>query len=106
VQNFLYVIGAHTSGPVKLGISAVPARRVKQLQTGHSARLHLFHEEPVSNTIARVMERLLHRDVGYLRLRGEWFQLTVEQAVAQVKFTIIQYEGVDSLVEKMRTRRI
>jgi hypothetical protein len=108
MSSFLYVIGAHSGGPMKLGISADPNQRVRQLQTGHADRLRVYHTEPVPEDMALVFEKLLHRDVGHLRRRGgkEWFDLTVEQAIAQVQFTIIQYDGVDNLVEKVRTRRI
>jgi len=90
VQNFLYVIGVHSSGPVKLGISKNPDRRVRQLQTGHSDRLHLFHTEPVPEG---VFERLLHNNLRHRRLRGEWFDLTVEQAIADVMFVVIEHGG-------------
>jgi len=102
----MYVIGSSISGPVKLGISANPDQRVRQLQTGHAERLQVFHREPVPNTKARAFEKLLHRDVGYRRTVGEWFDLDVEQAVAQVQFTIIQYDDVDNLPEKLRRRLI
>lgn len=102
---FLYVIGAIDQGPVKLGISAHPERRLKQLQTGHSHRLQVYHTEPVPPERARLYEQLLHRDIGYRRTHGEWFDLTVEQAVAQVQFTLIQYEAIDDLA-KVRKQRM
>jgi hypothetical protein len=102
----MYVIGATVNGPLKLGISADPDRRVGQLQTGHAERLHVFHREPVPDDKARLFERLLHRDIGFRRTIGEWFDMTLEQAVAHIQFTIIQYDGVDNLAEKLRLRRI
>jgi hypothetical protein len=103
VQN-LYVIGASLDGPVKLGISAKPERRVSQLQTGCADRLQLFHSEPIGDK--KLFERLLHRDLGYLRMLGEWFNLTVEQAIAHVQFTVIEYDGVVELADKFRRRLI
>ena len=103
---FLYVIGAVADGPVKLGFSADPDRRVSELQTGHCHRLHVYHAEPVCPEKARLFERLLHRDIGYERERGEWYNLTVEQAIAQVRFTVIEYDSVDDLANKVRRRRI
>ena len=104
MQKHLYVIGSSSDGPVKLGISAKPERRVKQLQTGHADRLHLFHSEPIGEKA--VFERLLHRDLRYLRGVGEWFHMTVEHAIAHVKFTVIEYDGVDDLADKVRRRQI
>ena len=103
-MQHLYVIGASPDGPVKLGISVNPERRVGQLQTGCADRLRLFHSEPIGDKA--VFERLLHRDLGYLRGVGEWFNLTVTQAIAHVQFTVIQYDGVTELAEKFRRRRI
>lgn len=103
---FLYVIGAITDGPVKLGISVDPERRLHQLQTGHHERLRLFHAEPVPRDKARLFERLLHRDIGYKRSHGEWFNLNVDDAIAQITFTLIQYDLVNNLGDKVRQRRI
>jgi len=91
---------------VKLGISKHPERRVHQLQTGHAERLRVYHQEAIASDRVRLFERLIHRDLGYLRHVGEWFNLTVEQAIAQIQFTIIQYSAVDNLREKMRLHRI
>jgi hypothetical protein len=105
----MYVIAPHnnsTTGPVKLGISVDPERRLTQLQTGHHERLRLFHTEPVPSDRARLYERLLHRDVGHKRSHGEWFHLNVEDAIAQITFTLIQYDLVDNLSEKVRQHRI
>lgn len=106
MQHFLYVIGASDSGPVKLGISANPDRRLRALQTGHPERLRVFHRESVPPDKAPLFERLLHRDVGYLRTIGEWFNMTVEHAIAHVQFTLIEYDNIDDLAIKMRQRRI
>jgi hypothetical protein len=88
----MYVISARPEGPVKLGISADPDQRVRELQTGHPEPLKVLHREPVDLERVRLFERLLHRDNNHHRLHGEWFNLTVEQATAYVIFTIIQYD--------------
>lgn len=91
-QRFLYVIAASPAGPVKLGVSNDPERRLRQLQTGHAERLHLFHTEPVDSERSRLFERLLHRDINHHRQHGEWFRLTAEAAILHVQFTIIEYD--------------
>lgn len=101
----MYIIGATTSGPLKLGISAFPDRRVRQLQTGHADRLHVLHTEPVPPDRARLYEKLLHRDIRHHRTHGEWFNLNLENAKLHIQFTLIHYD-VDNLVEKVRLRRI
>src|ERR1041385_9578654 len=102
----MYVIGAVADGPVKLGISADPARRLKKLQTGHQQRLHLVHSEAVLAEKARLYERLLHRDVGYKRSHGEWFHLTVEEAIAHIACTFMDYDLVENLADKVRRHLI
>ena len=89
---------------MKLGISLDPERRLGQLQTGHADHLHLYHTAPVPVEKARLYEKLLHRDIGYRRARGEWFNLTVEEAIAHVEFTFIEYDLVENLAEKIRKR--
>jgi predicted GIY-YIG superfamily endonuclease len=91
-KHFIYVIAANPSGPVKLGISNNPEKRVRQLQTGHADTLYVFHKEPVEQERVKIFERLLHRDNRHMRLRGEWFNMSVEHAISYVLFTIIQYE--------------
>jgi hypothetical protein len=94
-EQYLYVIAAHPEGPVKLGMSANPEKRLRQLQTGHAEPLSLFHVEPIEAARCRLFERLLHRDIGCHRKQGEWFALTTEAAILQVKFTVIQYDLKD-----------
>lgn len=88
---YLYVIAASPDGPVKLGYSDRPERRMRALQTGRPDRLSLYHQEPVSATQARRYEQRLHRDLNHIRTGGEWFAMTTEQAIAEVRFTLIEY---------------
>jgi hypothetical protein len=85
VNTYLYVIAASESGPVKIGYSAVPEKRVRQLQTGHPQPLALFYQQGTDLASAKLIERLVHRTIGYLRSHGEWFDLTVEDAIAEVQ---------------------
>jgi hypothetical protein len=94
-DSFLYIIAASSHGPVKLGISGDPERRVRQLQTGHAQRLQIYHQEPVAASQAPRYERLLHKDVAHLRSHGEWFNLTVDDALAHLRFTFIEHEPSD-----------
>jgi len=92
VDHFIYVIAAHDQGPVKLGISAKPERRINELQTGHANRLHIYHTEPVPIEKARLFERLLHKSLNHLRTHGEWFDLTTEQAIADIRLVFIEHD--------------
>lgn len=106
----MYVIAAQGSaeGPVKLGISLDPDQRLRELQTGHPKRLHVYHRELIEDDIrAGLFERLLHRDNHHTRLAGEWFDLTVEQGIAYIQFTIIEYDLIptDVLRKRLSSRR-
>lgn len=90
--SYLYVIAADPNGPTKLGISKDPDSRLRQLQTGHAQRLRLYYQEPVPASQARLFEGLLHRQVSFLRTHGEWFDLSVADAIAHVQFTLIEHQ--------------
>ena len=83
-MSFLYIIAASPEGPVKLGFSADPQKRLKQLQTGSAQVLALHHTEEVDDARVKIAERALHRLLGHKRLKGEWFTVTVEEAVFEV----------------------
>jgi len=91
--HYLYVIAANDEGPVKLGISVDPALRLRTLQTASPELLTIRHKEPVEPEVVKQLERLLHRDMAHRRRRGEWFALGVDEAIAQVRFTIMRYEN-------------
>jgi hypothetical protein len=108
-DHYLYVIaGSHaTNGPVKLGFSADPDQRLLELQTGHPEPLIVHYREPINVERVRLYERLLHRDNHHHRLRGEWFNLTVQEAINYVIFTTIEYDlvPIETLQRQLRCRR-
>lgn len=111
-SHYLYVIaphalpGADPVGPCKLGVSVDPDRRLRELQTGYPTRLAVHHREPVPAAIARTLERLLHRDIGHFKAKGEWFGICVKDAIGFVRHTVIRYVEVDDLNYKARRGRI
>lgn len=86
--SYIYVIAASSEGPVKIGFSKEPEKRLRQLQTGHSEPLHLFYKEEV-NDAARLMEKAVHDTIGYKRARGEWFNVTADDAIAEIRHALI-----------------
>jgi hypothetical protein len=103
----MYVISSNPAGPIKLGISADPDQRIKELQTGHPEPLTVYYREPIDKERVRLYERLLHRDNRHHRSKGEWFNLSVEQGIAYVQFTLIEYDLVptDVLHNQLSSRR-
>ena len=90
-ESFVYVIAPSPAGPCKIGFSGDPDRRLRQLQTGYPGRLHLHHVQPFCATRAPMMEKIVHQTVAYRRKSGEWFDLTVEEAVSEIEFALIRY---------------
>lgn len=87
---FIYAIA---SGPetVKIGYSANPERRLGELQVGHEKRLKIVYKEAVPDKKAPILEKLIHNANNHLRIHGEWFALTHEQAIQEVQFALIRY---------------
>lgn len=89
MSHFVYVIASSETGPCKVGITHAPEKRLKQLQTGHPAKLRIWHLLECED--ARRMERIIHDTLKIHRASGEWFHLSVEDAIAEVRFAEIRY---------------
>lgn len=88
-RMFIYVIG--TSTKQKIGFSGNVKRRLQTLQTGSSEYLHIHHVVEVPDTQARYVEKTIHREYNYLRIKGEWFNMTPDQAKGLVEHAAIRW---------------
>lgn len=102
--SFIYVIAESPEGPTKIGFSKDPARRVRQLQTGHARPLSVFHTEEIDDTMVRLMETAIHSVNRHRRLSGEWYDLTVDDAIAEVRLGMICHE--EEIEAKARVRAL
>ena len=76
----LYLMQADNSGAIKIGKSANPERRVKQLQTGCPFEIRLIASFPEKGDL----EKRLHKRLWEYRInpltnkktRGEWFDFS------------------------------
>ncbi|RYE93391.1 MAG: GIY-YIG nuclease family protein [Oxalobacteraceae bacterium] len=91
VASFIYVIAASPEGPCKVGLSKHPDKRLRQLQTGHPVRLTLHHTLAVDVQKVALLERIIHKTIGYRKTHGEWFDMSVEDAIGEVEFAMIRY---------------
>lgn len=87
---FLYVIGPKT-GAQKIGFSKNVQQRLRTLQTASALPLHVHISQPVPEARVRLLEKQLHRELGYRRLSGEWFDLSPDDAVAQVQHAVMRW---------------
>lgn len=90
-HRYRYAIRDSHSGLIKLGYSRDPLYRLRQLQTGSSAPLHLVHYTSVEGADQRLLETCLHRDINHLRVRGEWFRLSESDARSLIQWAVIRY---------------
>jgi hypothetical protein len=93
---YIYAIGTDTKQ--KIGFSKEPTARLKQLQTGNPEQIVLHHCIEVDETRIRLLERFLHKDIGYKRIKGEWFNMTKNEAVNYLIFAEITWVN-DPLLE-------
>lgn len=71
-DEWVYFIRAEGGGPIKIGRSADPDKRLRELQTGHPYPLRVVGMA----SGGRELEAALHRILCDYRLMGEWFEDT------------------------------
>ncbi len=92
-NGFVYFIQAENGGPIKIGYSIKPEKRLTDLQVAHPYKLSLI------GTIHGNMfiEKKLHRYLLHARTYGEWFEPD-EIVLATIKSCLeIGYEYVKTL---------
>lgn len=92
-MSYIYIIGSNSS-PYKIGFSKEPQKRLKSLQTGHPFKLSLLYTKEVSDQEVKNIEKQIHRVIGYKKSNGEWFNISLEEAISEVNFAVIRYEKV------------
>ncbi|MEC7000618.1 MAG: GIY-YIG nuclease family protein, partial [Actinomycetota bacterium] len=86
-KRYVYVIGPekHRSGMyTKIGIAKDPEERLKALDTGHPAQLHIHHLHGPTTKFFEIEKRahtMLHNQRG----DGEWFKVSPREAIRTVK---------------------
>lgn len=78
----VYVMGASPLGPCKVGVSDNPRSRLKGVQTDHQERLSLFYYKGIMR--AREVEKASHHLLRDRHLHGEWFNVSVEEALVAI----------------------
>ena len=81
---FVYVIQARGQNHVKVGISADPNARLRNLQTASPYPLTLSYAAAVKSNDASAIEADAKYRLGHYQLEGEWFSVSPEMAVAAI----------------------
>lgn len=74
--KYVYLISDINNYTYKIGISNNPEKRLKSLQTGNDRVLKIIHKIICQNS--NQVENALHNKYNFLRVNGEWFELTEE----------------------------
>jgi predicted GIY-YIG superfamily endonuclease len=74
VKKYVYLISDANSYIYKIGISKNPEKRLKSLQTGNDKNLKIIHKVLCEHS--NKVETALHNQYSFLKVNGEWFELT------------------------------
>ncbi len=81
----LYVIQDPASGHLKIGKAFDPEDRLSQFQTGTPHQLTILHTHSCEDDEeAPALETMVHRILAEHRVRGEWFNVTLDQTMAAI----------------------
>lgn len=80
---FVYVLGP-VEGPQKIGISVAPNVRFQTMQAANAVELKCWYTVEVPTDLARSIELYAHALLIDARVRGEWFNVSVEDAIAAI----------------------
>lgn len=102
MSYYIYVIGPKEP-PIKIGITGDLNQRLRNLQTGHGKELFIHHYETIADSkTAKLFESIIHKNLKHLQTYGEWFDISIEDAIDHVKWCIIRYENEPNLLFKKR----
>lgn len=90
MKRYIYLILNEDNGHIKVGIGKNPSKRVKQLQTGSSAKLTVIYKRLVEK--ASVIEKNIHADYHLFRISGEWFDIP-NLSIDKIDKSITLYEN-------------
>ena len=81
--RYIYVIGSER-GPFKIGMAVSPHSRLNELKTGSYVPLAVKHTAAVPYRVSGKVEHSIHLALRAHRLQGEWFSVTLPEAIAAV----------------------
>ena len=100
-KSFIYIIGPE-NGPYKIGHSVNPDKRCSQLQTGRLEKIRVLYTKEIDKEIVEVIEKLIHKQLSVHKVRGEWFNLSLDDMIMEIDFAFIRWADVPNLKEKFR----
>lgn len=80
IGSVYFITEVPFSGKIKIGRSKNIRRRCQQLQVGNPNKLAVLHHITTNDNIA--LEKQLHAEFHRYHIRGEWFAISQETALA------------------------
>lgn len=88
----IYLISSD-NGYVKIGIAKYPEKRLKQLQTGNANKLKIEYIAEIEHNKTLLIEKMIHKNLRTYKKHGEWFDVSIDIAILEIKFAIIRYDN-------------
>ena len=97
INTGVYIVGAGQPQPVKVGSARDVEKRLKALQIGNPEELVLHHVVQAPTRLLLAVEAAAHREMAAKRRRGEWFDVSVDDA-----FRVVQRHATLVIERAMR----
>jgi len=88
---YVYAIGP-IDGPIKIGFTNNLDTRLRAIQTGNPLPVKIHHFIKFDNeNDMRKAEKTLHETLRHIRKKGEWFDLSPDNAKLELDYIMIKY---------------
>jgi hypothetical protein len=101
--SYIYVIGSD-SPPYKVGISKAPDQRLKALQTGHPRKLRIHSLRETNAEKTKLLESVIHHHLKHYKTHGEWFDISLEDAILEVEYALMRWEDDPTLRSRVKEK--
>lgn len=85
-EKRVYVIEG--SGKCKIGIGIIPESRLKSVQVHNFDEIFKLAYQSAKHEKARLIERLVHRNLKWFNIKGEWFSVDKDIAIKAIREAI------------------
>lgn len=92
--SYIYIAGI-PSGPIKIGHAMCVKRRLKQLIAEHRREIVPLGDWPVGTRKAHSVERYIHWSLRDKLYRGEWFNVSLDEARAAVEHGVAMSDQIN-----------
>lgn len=93
-NHWIYVIGDNAS-PYKIGFTKDPDKRLRTLQTGNHKKLQIHYKEMIGENEVKYIEGRIHEELKRKQVSGEWFNVSLDDAISEVKYAVMRYAKVE-----------